>query len=574
MLMKKVPSLSSLQHRMRKYGTGIALLVAALCIPQGAGAHGLELSVQQLRDNDPAGMVGERLLTVGEVKTLLSIRSARYRPGANVIYGLDDLVDQIHYFPAYDKYADKAIEAGLELDREEKELLAHESSIFARFVFFQREIANRVPNPTLEMLTNLYEETKDTYFRTPEMYLLQKVSVEIGGDNTEDVVQQKLNDAADRINAGEPVASVFRELGQNPRSIAIYPDEADDVELVDALGKIENRQALSPRMEDDACVLYYRRLHRPRGYVPLQSSIDALSELFRFREQGRLVSEYIHEIARSSDLVRVVEVNLLAEPSLALEEDALLSIAGEAVTRGELRGALGWQLESIGLLDEEKFLHMALETGVVQNRLMKHLIAEKGIDQRAEVIFHRDQFRRTLLARKLLVEEALKSPLEVTDEAAVEQWRIERSSAGRLPGEVGYSLITMEPGDDKSRWHDLFSKASNPANFRAAANQLMREDPDAVWMTGLVVHVSELPQKTREVVGEGQLPAVSIVTKENKVHVYHLLQARPDEVPTEAELERARGMIYKYKLQDRIEEILVDTAVGEAVRILLPMNNY
>ncbi|MCC5878176.1 MAG: hypothetical protein JJU11_18305 [Candidatus Sumerlaeia bacterium] len=565
---------SGMKNFRQRLGAIMVVLGLSVCHPPTIQSHGLELSVQQLRDTDPAGLVGEQMLTVGEVKTLLAIRSARYRPGANLIYGLDDLVDQIHYFPAYDQYARKATESGMKLDPGEEELLDRESANFARLVFFQREIASRVPNPTLEMLTSLYEETRDTYFRTPEMFLVQKVVLDADGDITAKNSQDVLDRVAYRINAGETVAGVLREHGLTPRSIAIYPEGEENRELIEALREIEDRKALPPQMEGESHVLYYRRLHRPAGHVPLPSSIDALGELFRYREQERLIAEYLGGIGRNTDLVRVVEVNLLAEASLALEDDALLVIGDDIVTRGELRSALGWRLESIGLLDEEKFLEMALSTGVVQHRLMDHLLEEKQISQRHEVLFHREQFRQTLLARKILEEEALKLPPDVSDEEAIEQWRIERSSAGRIPGEVGYSLITLKAAPGETRWRDAFNRASSVPDFRVVANELMREDPDAMWVTGLVAHVSEFPRRVVDVVEGGKFPAVCVVRVEDKLRVYHVLQARPDESPGEGELERARAMITKYKLQNRIEELLVNTSVDVNVQILLPINDY
>lgn len=544
-------------------------------LPVAGLPHGLELSVQQLSDSDSAGIVDERTLTVGEAKVLLAIRSARYRPGAALVYGMEDLADQIRYFPVYESFADQARAAGMCLTPEEESTLQAETEAFARLVLFEREIASRTPSPTLEMLRLLYEEIKDEAFHIPERLLIQKVVRHFEDVDSQEAEWEALKDAARELNDGATARSVFQNAGFKADSIVLHPGEEEDSDLVGALLRIDDRHALEPRQEDGALVLYYRQRGMDATHIPFQSSLEVLTTIYRAREHELLLGDYLKGLGGKPGLVRVIESNLASEGSLALPSDVLLVVAGEAITRGELQRALGWRINMANLIDSERFIEMALSTGVVQEHLLAHVIEADGLFDHHKVQFFHEQMALTLLARRILEPMALESPLVVSGAEALEQWRHERSTAGRLPGEVSYDRIKIGGNANLDEWRESFRDASTHEVFRSLANRLMREDSTAVWMAGLLDHVSDLPGDARGILDAMEFPAAIVAESgAGEVNVYWLREANPDEIPSALELERSREMLRKYRLQNRIEAILEEASTDFPVRIHLPISAY
>lgn len=560
--------------RKSKTATHLLLLVCALgLMPSGGSSHGLELSVQQLNDSEAAGLVGERVLDVGEVKTLLAIRSAKYRPGATLMYGMRDLAEQVHFHPAYEHYKAVARERGLELSGSDEEYLAEQTLAFARQLLFEREIRSRIPDPTLEMLRELYEEVKTEYFSTPERLLLQKATVRPLDEADSEKWRDKLHELSERITSGEQAEVLLREHGLAVRSLVLYPDQAPDTELVTLLRGIEDRTALPPRKEDGAWVLYVRRLGLPSGHVPFQSALESLVDLFRFREQDRLVREYLIELAEKPGLIRLLDANLAAEGILALDSDGLLVVAGEIVTRGELRKALGWRLESIGLMDRHELIELMASTGVVQHRLANHLIQDQNLLERPEVRFFRDQLEATMLARMVLVDQALSTPLEVPEAKVLMQWRQERASEGRLPGEVRYDLVQLNPEQKAEEWIRAYESVVDHEGFRRVSNNVMRNDSSALWVSDLRGLLEDLPGDVRRTIGEMQPPGVLVSTEDDQLRAYWINDKVPDENPTQQEFERLSAMVRLYMLQDRIDAILSEYVSSRQIRILLPIED-
>lgn len=559
-------------RHLKLLATG-GICLAFLMMTSRMDAHGLELSVQQLSDKDPAGLVDGEVITVGEAKTLLAIRSARYRPGVNLIYGMEDLATQVRHHPRYIQLAREAEKQGQVLSESEHNKLDSETRAFKKLILFEEAISSRVANPTLEMLRLLYEETKDTHFRTPERLLVQKLSIPFHDDQSQMEALEHLTGIQDKINEGMPLREAIGDNELTPVSLTLLPDQMEDSSLLDALKAAENRGAIKPRVEGNHAVLYYRQLYIPHAHVPLQSSLEALTSLFRNREHKRLVADYLGELASQPGMIRVLEPNLESVGTLALDSDILLIVGGEAITRGELKDAMGWNLNITSIMELDEFVDLALRTGLVQEHLMGAILQEKGLQDHPAVTFFREQFQITLMARRILEERALEEPLLVADGDALEQWRRERAVAGRLPGEVNYDKITIRSDDGREEWRAHFDRISTHEEFRHVANRLMREDSSAIWMSGLLAHVSELPSEASEKLASMDFPSLVIEEGETKV-VYWLREANPDETPNSGELERSRQMLWQYRLQDRVEAKLEEMKSDVPVEILLPINNY
>lgn len=559
--------------RCRLYTLSGALLLttAALLPARQAQGHGMELSLRQFGDGEFAMVADQgRIFTVGELKQLLAMRSARFRPMQALIYGVDDLLQQGRVFPLYTKYAQAAPQP---LTPEEERLVEQETQAYMRRLLFRREVTNKVPNPSLETLRSLYEEVKDERLRTPERLVVRRVLLPFQDAQTEEEARAKAEEIHAELSAGAPITTVLRQHGLAAPAQVIYPDQEPNKQLIEALLQSGDRQPISPVRLDQAYEIYVRQLHIPADHIAFEPSLELLSDTFIAAKTEELAAALFARIDKDLQLIRLVPSNLMTSGEMALDSDVLLFVGGEPIERQTLHQAIGWLAQQDAGVDFEEFRKAAMRSGVVQNLLLDAAIEDRNMAQDSEVQFFRQQLRTTLLARNALLPQVRPTVAQPTDEEVFSYWLEQKATEGMVPGLVQFDLLEL-PGDGPAPVgaQEQATGCRTQPCFDEVAEKLMEELPQALMMSGLQDHIRVLPHEVKAAAESGDLPrAVWFQGGEEEAphQLFWVREYEPDEPLTDTESGRLKERLVQNRVQDALEELLLREAESLPVEVLI-----
>jgi len=552
---------------------GVALLgVLALSI-QPVQGHGLSQSLQRLRESESVGIVEGKLYTVGDLTTLLGMRSARYRSGRSMIYGMEDLLMMARHAKAYRDLAAEAEGAGVVPNDRELDWIESETRSFARRLVIRREILDKVVPPTVGDLREIYEEIKEEKLATPERIILRRVTIPVTDEQGASEAMRVLTDLGEEVAAGGEVTRLARALGLEAPSRVLYPAQEPDLELMDALRGLEDGDALAPRRVEGVVELLVRQMLIPADTIPFESSVEMLLQIHHDREAQRLSHEFFAQLAEEPGVLSLVPENLQSQGELALDSDVVVIVADNRMTRGDLREALGWMVSAASRGDLEEFRNRLLDSGAVQEALLDHHLDTQGWMESAEVQTYARDLTDTLLARRMLTEPATALMAPTVDEEVLEHWRDKEASLGRFHGRVRYDQVGLPAGvEGLADWQAKLAAVSSAEEFAQVSREIASAVPSAILMSGLQGHVSTLPPEVGGRLAAGLVPGVVVTTPvENEPLVaLWITEGTADRQPTTEERDQSRREVEEMRLQDAIEQVLDGMSEQLEMEVLVP----
>lgn len=534
----------------------LLLLFLMLADSKGFG-HALDFSLQQYGDSDPAAMVDGRLFTVGELKTLLAMRSARFLPDSTRIYGVRDLLDQARLHQAYSEAATRAKNEGISLEQSDLDFLAAETQAFARRRLFQTEVSDKLERPTMDRLRELYEEVKQDRYFAPERFVVRQLDFTATDPSDSDQMPEEAKQFSMELDAGESFTALVSRLGlEAPARILNATDTP--TELYEALQLLDEGDALPPKRNDDTWSILYLHLHIPSGFIAFETSVDSVYELYFRRELQRAAQHYFQTLVDSRYPPTVVLDSLQTTGELALDTDTLVVVAGREITRGDLRSAMGWQTFSAPPESTSDFVERIIQTRVFQEILMGAEIERLGLMESEPVKDYRGWLSDTLLVRAHLISDlAAKIPAPTTAQLEA-RWLEREILLGREHGPTHFDSLEIPKNTvlPDSIMEDLRRSASRE-DFHTAARLAMKEAPMAIFSQGMSNYRRRLPPSLQLVLNPELTPqALMVQASDGSTIFYWIHSSLPDRTPIPQELERTRRALEAELLLEALEEHL------------------
>lgn len=553
-----------------------AVLLAAGALVSSAAGHGFEPSVEQLDDESVLALVDSTPMTAGELKTLLGLRTAPYRPGQVVFFGLGDLLRAARLAPVYDQLAAQARAEQLELTDADRERIDAMTREYARRMLYRERILGALDEPTPQQLLALYEAVRHEYFRTPDKLVLREMTFPFATPDEEAEAHAQAQRAAARIDAGESFLNVAREMagqagGASSRIIIPETDLRTPPEVVAVFHELADKQTSAPFRSAGAWHIVYRQFHTPAGFIPFESTIDILAAMHSRRQREEAVARFFRELTADVNLFRIHAENLVGEGELALTSDVLLSVAGRTFTRGDLIAAGGWALSREVSVRQQELRDVALRLGPVHDALADWVAQREGFLERPAVVRYRDRLEDTLLVRTLLLRGIDTASLEPTEDEVLAAWRQGMAANPEAPGMVHYdSLAAWGPADQRADLARRLATVETYDAFAALARSLYNGPLTISWGTRLRDFVVEAPEPVRDAVRAGRAHGLAgPVLDDNQLEAWWINTAHPEREPTARELAIARENLRTNLVQDQIELLLDEASEAIVVEDML-----
>ena len=539
--------------------------------------HGFEALVQQLDDDDVAALVDDRVVTVGELKLLLSLRTAPYRKGDFLSFGVYDLIQTAREDSIYQDLAVQAVELGLQLAPEEEEQIARMTRDFARREIFKENILRKLKRPSIEELQKVYDAHRDDKFRTTEklVYRIATVPHESTAGNE---APPSLRSAIKRLEAGASFSQVVDSIEGNvePNTVRLHTTgESLELppEVVESFHSLSNRRYSQPFKSTEGWHLLYRQLHVPASHIPFESLISLLVEMHESAQKRELVPAFFRLHPLSAELLLVRSENLLSRGDLALDDDILATVGGHSFTRRILMDAMGWALAKDARISPEEFREIALQSGPIQRALLDEIVDREGWLQRERILFYARKARETLLARKVIMQEINLESLEPDDEAINHHHRLELVNWTAVNESVVYDAIWIPRA---SPVLDEFALGLNQVHDRETFQKLgqtaMEGDGEIHRVDGLHTTVSKAPMAIIEVLARSYPESRIAASSDGRMASFYWIESTSIPwMPTAERREYIRNLLHGNALQDRVEEWLENQATVSNVVPYLPL---
>ncbi|MEM6792993.1 MAG: peptidylprolyl isomerase [Acidobacteriota bacterium] len=547
----------------------IAVAVAALALvvwlsPTVALAHGFEVALQRLSDDEEAALIDSRSYTVGEIKTLLALRKARYRPGRAIEFGLQDLNQTAAEIPVYTRLAKIGREAGLQLTPSEKEQLDAMVEDAMLRQLFRDDVLARVPEPTLEQLRELYENVKDSRFLAPERLFALEIHLAFDSEEEEEASRTKIQKYWQTLEDGAEFPVLIRSIEDSAVSagpLLIMPekDTRTPRTLIEALRGLPVGEYSEPIKSENAWHLIYKHSDQPQGYIPFHSTTSTLADEFKARHRSTLTQDYFEDLTSERGLFSVHSAALLSQGELALDSDVLLTVAEVDITRGELTQAAGLELTRDVSLREKEFRRIALGTYPVQQRLLRVVAERRNYSEHPEIVFYRTALEETLLVRKLIISELDPARFQ-PDEEDILLYR-DRELLQRGEDDVLgiFDRIFLRTNRREAReLKKSFSNVTSYEEFQRQAERVADQESRSPWVRQIQRFRAQMPEALRQAARERGDETVVVERPDSETIAIYWLHRGPSEAALSAQ---ARRRIESNVLQNRIQD-QVDRVVG------------
>ena len=558
----------------------IALILAVWLSPTAAWAHGFEVAVQRISDNEEAAIIDGRGYTVGEIKTLLALRKARYRPGQTMYFGLQDLIQTAAEIPVYTGLADKGREAGFALTPAEKEQVDAMVDDFMLRQLFRDELLARVPNPSSEQLRELYEEVKDSSLRTPERFIALEIRLAFDSEAEEATARAKIQEYWQTLEDGAEFPVLIRSIKDSavpsgPIFIVPKEDTTTPPILIEALRGLPEREYSEPIRSENAWHIIFRRLHLPEGYIPFRTAMSALADEFRARHRNALIQEYFGELASEPGLFFVHSATLMGKGELALDSDVLLTVADVDITRGELIRAAGLEMTQEVSYRDEEFRRIALGTYPVQQRLLAVIAERRNYSERPEVAFYRTALIETLLARKTIVPELDQKRIQPDEEDVLFYRSGELLQRGNEAVLGVYDELVLTTDRRRARKLEVrFSKVTSYEEFQREAERVSDQKSWSHWRRQIRKVGARMPEILRTAARERGDETVAIRRPDSQTMSIYWLHRGPA-MPALSKQDRLRieSNIIQNRIQDEVDRIVGTEAINTEMEWTLNLYN-
>jgi hypothetical protein len=534
--------------------------------------HGLAPALQDYPQDAPAARVDGQMFTVGDLTTLLGIRSARFRPATSLTYGVEDLLQQALHAPVYKRLSEEAQYSGLSISPSMREEIEADTRAYARRFLYRREVEDKLAPPTLEQLKALYEDVKDTDLATPERFLVRRITIPFDNGQQASEATARLESIRTAYNEGADIMALLREAQINAPTRVFYPDQEPDAPFIDSLREVPNDHALPVRQADDSVELLIRHLHIPPGSVPFESSISFLNGVIIQQQSTARVREYFRQLTAGEGILRLVGENMQSRGELALDSDVILLVDDQPVHRRDLRSAIGWDMDTSTIGDSDVFMTRILSSGLVQDLLLDTVIERENLLVHATIRTYRNDLSDTILSRAYLAETISEQISAVINEEALTQWRNKEAALGCFHGRVRFDMITFQANaTGLEQWMARFREAATPAQFNLVARDAMRERAATTMMSGLQDYIGAMPAAFHQATEGAALPTIVIPPADDQdvITVYCITEAIPDRQPDDEALEQARREVYDERWQDAFEALLTSKATNIAIEPLI-----
>lgn len=555
---------------------GTVLLTGLSLIPCAVYSHGFGAMVLELQDDEVVAIVNETPMTVGQLKMLISLRTAPYRQGNYLFFALNDLLETARQAPSYTQLAGQAKAEGITLSDSQHTQLETLVQRYAHRRLYEKHIAEKIENPPMAMLKTIYEEVKEEKFKTSEKFIVRDIYISFGEDTPPEVTDEKIQQAWNDLEGGMPFLTAMEnylpeDASKSARILVPSQDPSISPDLLEVYSSLRNRTYSKPIKTEDSWHIYYLQLHIKEVFIPFESTLSKVTELYEQRSREDKIHAFFASMIQDPELFRLDPGNLENKGDLALNSDVLMIVGGTPLTRQDLIDAGGWFLSQDTRHSKDYLKNIAPRLGPVQRALLDILVEEENIREDSSLQFFQTAAKETFLARNLLLPQINHSEITASNQEILAMYQ---EMEGYRTGDISivhYETLSVSSTEiEPDRFNELLAPIDSLESFRKLGDELYSQTQNARYGKKMQALTQSAPLPIFTMLQNKTYTGLSNVSNEHDtLSVYWVETADPLKTPSEKEKQHLGVIIKENKIQDHLESLLSKASEENTVESMM-----